>query len=291
MIKFFKRILSGKKRAPVVAVLRLQGTIGAITPLRPGLTLQHVDPILEKAFAVKKAKAVALLINSPGGSPVQSAQIFHRIRQLAEEKDKSVLVFIEDVGASGGYMLALAGDEIYADVSSIVGSIGVVSAGFGFVDAIKKLGIERRVHTAGENKSILDPFLPSKKADVDRLKALQLEVHEAFKEMVRQRRGGKLDEDEKDLFSGAFWSGGQAKALGLVDDVGTMHAVLKAKFGDDLELKPISAPKKGLLSRLIPGASDERADAGMVLERMSAGLGDELISSLEARAVWARFGL
>ncbi len=275
----------------MIPVLRLHGTIGAVTPLRPGLTLQHVDPVLEKAFGVKRAKTIAILINSPGGSPVQSAQIFHRIRQLADEKDKQVLVFIEDVGASGGYMLALAGDEIYADVSSIVGSIGVVSAGFGFVDALKKLGVERRVHTAGENKSILDPFLPTKKADVERLKKLQLEVHEAFKDMVRERRVGKLDEADKDLFSGAFWSGGQAKALGLVDDVGNMHAVLKAKFGKDAELKPISAPKKGLLSRLIPGAAEERADAGAIADRFSAGLGDELISSLEDRAVWARYGL
>lgn len=290
MIKFIKNLLS-RTKSPLIPIVRLQGTIGAVTPLRPGLMLQSVDPVLEKAFGFKKAKAVVLLINSPGGSPVQSAQIFHRIRQLADEKDKQVLVFIEDVGASGGYMLALAGDEIYADVSSIVGSIGVVSAGFGFVDAIKKLGVERRVHTAGENKSILDPFMPTKKADVDRLKALQLDVHEAFKDMVRQRRGGKLDEKNKDLFSGAFWSGGQAKELGLIDDLGTMHAVLKAKFGEDAELKPISAPKKGLLSRLIPGAAEEHADANALIDRFSAGLGDELISSLEARAVWARFGL
>ncbi len=282
MFKFFKRLLSGKKRAPLVPVVRLQGAIGAVTPLRPGLTLQHVGPVLEKAFAVKRAKAVVLVINSPGGSPVQSTQIFRRIRQLADEHEKRVLVFIEDVGASGGYMLALAGDEIYADASSIVGSIGVVSAGFGFVDAIKKLGVERRVHTAGENKSILDPFLPTKQADVDRLKALQLEVHEAFKEMVRERRGSKLAEDNEDLFSGAFWSGIQAKSLGLIDDLGVMHTVLEAKFGKDVELKPISAPKKGLLSRLIAGAA---------VDRLSAGLGDEIISSLEARAVWARFGL
>ncbi len=291
MFKVIKRLLSGKKRPALVPVLRLQGTIGAVTPLRPGLTLQHVDPMLEKAFAMKKAKAIAVMINSPGGSPVQSAQIFHRMRQLADKHEKQVLVFIEDVGASGGYMLALAGDEIYADVSSIVGSIGVVSSGFGFVEAIKKLGVERRVHTAGENKSILDPFLPSKKADVERLKALQLEVHEAFKDMVRARRGAKLDEENKDLFSGAFWSGGQAKALGLIDDVGNMHAVLKAKFGDDLELKPISAAKKGLLSRIIPGASDERANLATLLETAPQGLGDELISAVEARAVWARFGL
>ncbi|MEM8648723.1 MAG: S49 family peptidase, partial [Pseudomonadota bacterium] len=205
--------------------------------------------------------------------------------------EKQVLVFIEDVGASGGYMLALAGDEIYADASSIVGSIGVVSAGFGFVDAIKKLGVERRVHTAGENKSILDPFLPTKQADVDRLKALQLEVHDAFKDMVRERRGSKLDEDNKDLFSGAFWSGVQAKNLGLIDDLGVMHTVLETKFGKEVELKPISAPKKGLLSRLIPGAAEERLDPGAVADRFSAGLGDEIISSLEARAVWARFGL
>lgn len=275
----------------MIPVVRLHGTIGAVTPLRPGLTLQHVDPVLEKAFGMKRAQTVAMLINSPGGSPVQSAQIFHRIRQLADENEKKVLVFIEDVGASGGYMLALAGDEIYADVSSIVGSIGVVSAGFGFVDALKKLGIERRVHTAGENKSILDPFLPSKPADVERLKKLQLEVHEAFKDMVRERRGTKLDETDKDLFSGAFWSGGQAKALGLVDETGNMHAVLREKFGKEAELKPISAPKKGLLSRLIPGAAEERAHAGAMIDRFSAGLGDELISSLEDRAVWARYGL
>lgn len=290
MAKKPNKLLFWRNRKAIVPVIRLHGAIGAVTPLRPGLTIHQINPVLEKAFAISKAKAIALTINSPGGSPVQSAQIYHRIRQLADKEDKRVLVFTEDVAASGGYMLALAGDEIYADPSSIIGSIGVVSAGFGFVEAIKKLGIERRVHTAGENKSILDPFSPEKEVDVDRLKQMQLEVHEHFKDMVKERRGAKLDETDKDLFSGAFWSGVKAQNLGLVDGIGNMHTVLREKFGDEVVLKTISAPRKGMLSRLMPGGMEERmfGDAG---DLSKSGLTDELVSSLEARTIWSRFGI
>ncbi|MEM7424532.1 MAG: S49 family peptidase [Pseudomonadota bacterium] len=291
MAKKSSKLLFWRHRKPVVPVVRLHGTIGAVTPLRPGLTLQQINPVLEKAFSFGKARAVAVSVNSPGGSPVQSALIYHRIRQLAASEKKQVLVFTEDVAASGGYMLAIAGDEIYADPSSIIGSIGVVSSGFGFVDAIKKLGIERRVHTAGENKSILDPFTPEKKADVDRLKQMQLEVHDHFKDMVRERRGAKLEESDKDLFSGAFWSGVKARDLGLVDGLGNMHTVLREKFGDEVMLKTISGPRKGLLSRMIPGGTEERHGGIPDLNGLRSGLADDLVSSLEARAVWSRYGL
>ncbi len=292
MAKKSSKLFFWRNRKSVVPVIRLHGTIGAVTPLRPGLTLQHVNPVLEKAFSIGKAKAVAISINSPGGSPVQSALIFHRIRQLAAKEEKQVLIFTEDVAASGGYMLAIAGDEIYADPSSIIGSIGVVSAGFGFVDAIKKLGIERRVHTAGENKSILDPFVPEKKADIERLKQMQLDVHDHFKDLVRERRGAKLDETDKELFSGAFWSGGKARDLGLIDGLGNMHTVLREKFGEDVVMKPISGPRKGLLSRFLPGGGMEERWAGDIdLAGLRSGLADDLVSSLEARTIWSRFGL
>lgn len=290
MANIFSKLIPSRRRKPVVPVVRLQGTIGAVSPLRPGLTLQQVDPVLEKAFGITKAKAIAVTINSPGGSPVQSALIFHRVRQLAEENEKQVLVFAEDVAASGGYMLAIAGDEIYADPSSIIGSIGVVSAGFGFVEAIKKLGIERRVHTAGDNKAVLDPFMPAKKADVERLKKLQLDVHETFKDMVRSRRGSKLAEDNKDLFSGAFWSGATARDLGLIDGLGNIHAILKEKFGDNVVLKPVPGPKKGLLPRLMPGMAEERLDAGTALSHLKDGLAEDILATMEERTVWARYG-
>ncbi len=291
MANIFSKIPRFGKRKPLVPVIRLDGAIGAVTPLRSGLCLRQVNSGLEKAFSIGKAQAVAIAINSPGGSAVQSALIFHRIRQLAEENEKSVLVFVEDVAASGGYMLAIAGDEIYADPSSIIGSIGVISASFGFVEAIKKLGVERRIHTAGENKSILDPFLPPKKADIEKLKKLQLGVHESFKDMVRARRGAKLDEANKDLYSGAFWSGEQAREMGLIDNLGAMHEVLKEKFGADVVLKPIAGSKKGILSRLVPGMSEGRTDAANALGQLRQGLAEDVLSALEARALWSRYGL
>ena len=275
------------RRAPVVPVVRLSGLIGVSTPLRPGLTLAAVASPLQRAFSIKSAKAVAIVINSPGGSPVQSRLIYRRIRALAEEKELPVYVFCEDVAASGGYMLALAGDEIYADPSSIVGSIGVLSAGFGFDKAIKKLGVERRVYTAGRNKLLLDPFQPEKPEDVKRLKAIQNEVHEIFKQMVRERRGPKLTGREQALFSGEFWSGEGALKLGLIDALGDMRTVLREKFGDEVKLKLISSQRGWLRRRL---AATGRDTADPALPGLSAGWADELLSTLEARALWARYG-
>ena len=280
------RFLPERFRGAVVPVVRLNGAIGAVTPLRPGLTLSGVSKLLEKAFETKRARAVALVINSPGGSPVQSRQIYARIRQLAEAKKIPVLVFVEDVAASGGYMIALAGDEIIADPSSIVGSIGVVSASFGFQDLIKKIGVERRVHTAGQNKSVLDPFRPEKKEDVERLKALQLEVHETFIDLVRERRGKRLA-DDPDLFTGLFWSAKRGLALGLVDSLGDMRSVLKARFGDKTKLKLVTQPR-GFLARRLGFLGSRQVE---LAPEIAAGAAGGLLDVLEERALWSRFGL
>ena len=213
-----------RKSIPVVNLVRLHGAIGVGTSLKPPITFKDINEVLERAFSRKGIAAVALSVNSPGGSAVQSAMIHSRIRALATEHKLPVYVFCEDVAASGGYWLACAGDEIYADDSSVIGSIGVISAGFGFVEAIDKLGIERRVHTAGENKSILDPFKPEKQEDVERLLSLQADVHSAFKSLVKNRRGAKLKGEDSELFSGAFWSGRQALSRGLIDGIGHLHA-------------------------------------------------------------------
>lgn len=266
-----------RKQTPFVHVVRLQGAIGIGTPFKPPLTLEGIAGTLERAFARKGIAAVALIVNSPGGAAVQSALIHERIRALSAEKNIPVYAFCEDVAASGGYWLACAGDEIYADASSIVGSIGVIAAGFGFVEAIRKLGIERRVHTAGESKSILDPFQPEKPEDVERLKDLQRDVHEEFKTLVRTRRQGRLKGEEADLFSGAFWSGRQALALGLVDGLGHMRDVMRGKFGDRTEFKVIAKPAGWGLRRLGFGTTLDPASG--------------LIDAMELRALWARFGL
>jgi signal peptide peptidase SppA len=264
-------------KIPLVHVVRLNGAIGVGTPLKPPLTMESLAGTLERAFARKDISAVALIINSPGGSAVQSALIYARIRALSEEKKVPVFVFCEDVAASGGYWLACAGDEIYADSSSIIGSIGVISAGFGFVEAIRKLGIERRVHTAGESKAVLDPFQPEKPEDVGRLKLLQQDVHENFKTLVRTRRQGKLRGDEAELFSGAFWSGRQALELGLVDGIGHLRDVMQARFGEKTEFKMIARPRAWGLPRLGFGIAADPASG--------------LIDAMEMRALWARFGL
>jgi len=266
-----------RKKTPLVHVVRLQGTIGIGTPLKPPLTMEGLAPTLERAFARKGISAVALVINSPGGAAVQSALIHARIRALAEEKKIPVFTFCEDVAASGGYWLACAGDEIYADSSSIVGSIGVIAAGFGFVEAIKKLGVERRVHTAGESKAVLDPFQPEKPEDVERLKSLQRDVHEDFKALVRSRRNGKLKAEEAELFSGAFWSGRQALALGLIDGIGHLRDIIRARFGEKTEFKVIAKPQGWGLRRLGFG--------------MEADPASGLIDAMEIRALWGRFGL
>jgi len=273
-------------RGPVVPVLRFSGPIGMATPLRPGLSIGQAASAIEKAFELSKIPAVAVVVNSPGGSPVQSSLIFRRIRQLAEEKEKTVYVFCEDVAASGGYYLALAGDEIYADPSSIVGSIGVISAGFGLDKVIDRLGIERRVHTAGRNKAVLDPFRPEQPEDVERLKALQLDVHEEFIALVKERRGAKLSQDP-DLFTGLFWSGRRGLALGLVDALGDMRAVLKARYGPKTRLKLISPPR-GLFGRGLGFfGSQTRPAAAEFASEAAAGL----IAAAEERALWGRFGL
>ena len=230
-----------RKSIPVVNHVVLSGAIGIGSPLRPALTLKSSNDLLERAFGRKGLAAVAISVNSPGGSPVQSALIHARIRDLAAENKVPVLVFCEDVAASGGYWLACAGDEIFADDSSIIGSIGVISAGFGFVEAINKLGIERRVHSTGEAKSMLDPFRPEKPEDVDHLLALQTDVHAAFKELVKTRRHGKLAGPDGELFSGAFWSGRQAQAKGLIDGIGHLHQVLTLKFGDKVVVRSLLA--------------------------------------------------
>src|SRR3954452_1054474 len=218
--------------AAVVPVVRLAGVIGAVTPLRPGMTLAGIAKMLERAFATSNAKAVALVINSPGGSPVQSRQIYLRIRQLAAEKNLPVLVFVEDVAASGGYMIACAGDEIFCDPSSILGSIGVVGGSFGLQDLIKKIGIERRLYTAGEHKAMLDPFLPEDADDVARLKALQREIHAIFIALVKQSRGSKLNGADDVLFTGEYWAGETSVSLGLADGIGDLRSTLRSRYGD-----------------------------------------------------------
>jgi signal peptide peptidase SppA len=283
-----RKLLPARLRGdmPVVPVVRLSGVIGAVTPLRPGMTLAGVAKILQRAFDTKGAKAVAFLINSPGGSPVQSHQIYNRIRQLATEKKLPVLVFVEDVAASGGYMIACAGDEIFCDPSSIVGSIGVVGGSFGFEGLIEKLGIERRLYTSGKNKAMLDPFLPENPDDVARLKAIQSEIHAMFINLVKRSRGAKLRGAEDDLFSGAYWTGESSIALGLSDAIGDLRSVLRARYGEKVRM-PLVAPPSGLLSGLLGRRSATDSFAGAALAGLSP---DEMISTFEARAVWARYG-
>jgi signal peptide peptidase SppA len=277
-----------RKSVPIIPVVRLRGMIAASgSPLQPVLSLAAVAPALERAFAVKQAPAVAISVNSPGGSPVQSRLIHKRIRDLAAEKNKPVLVFTEDVAASGGYMIAVAGDEIIADPSSIVGSIGVISAGFGFTEAIKKIGVERRVYTAGQNKSTLDPFQPEKEDDVERLKALQLEVHQTFIDLVRERRGDKL-KDDPDLFTGRFWAGNSARDLGLVDHLGDMRAFIKQRFGDKAQLRLVTMPRGLFGRRPQPGVTGLGGiDPSVLTSHAASGL----LSALEERALWNRYGL
>jgi signal peptide peptidase SppA len=271
----------------VVPVVRLSGVIGAVTPLRPGMSLAGVARTLERAFDMKHAKAVALVINSPGGSPVQSRQIYVRIRQLAAEKKLPVLVFVEDVAASGGYMIACAGDEIFCDPSSIMGSIGVVGGAFGFQDLIKKIGVERRLYTAGAHKAMLDPFLPENPDDVARVKALQREIHAIFIALVKQSRGSRLKGADDVLFTGEYWAGETSVSLGLADAIGDLRSTLRARYGDKV-LMPVVAPATGMLSSLL-GRKSAGAGALTSMDGI-AGLPDELISALETRAIWAKFG-
>jgi serine protease SohB len=272
--------------AAVVPVVRLSGIIGFSTPLKPGVTLASMSRSLERAFTLRKAAAVALLINSPGGSPVQSHLIYRRIRQLSAEHKVPVIAFAEDVAASGGYMVACAADEIVCDASSIVGSIGVVGGSFGFAGLMDKLGIERRLYTSGDRKAMLDPFLPEKPEDVERLKAVQRAIHDDFIALVKESRGARLTGPENDLFSGEFWTGRKAIELGIADRLGDIRTVLRERFGENVRM-PLIAAERGWFGRTRPGIGP------VALEHWlgRSALAEDIISALEARALWARYGL
>ena len=267
MFSFFK-----KKK--IVAHIKLNGVIGNVGRFKQGLDFSGQEEIIEKAFSLKKAKAVAITINSPGGSPVQSHLIYSFIREQAKKNKMKVLVFAEDVAASGGYLIACAGDEIYANSSSIIGSIGVIYSSFGFTELIKKIGVERRVHTAGKNKSSLDPLKDEKKEDIERLKNIQLDLHKDFIDVVEESRGSKLKKDQIELFSGEFWSGNKAKELGLVDGIGNANQILKEKFGEDVVIKKFEK-SKGWLSKKLSSSTNQM---------------DQFANILEERSIWQRYG-
>jgi signal peptide peptidase SppA len=277
---------SWRSDVTVVPVVRLTGPIGTVMPFSSGMSIAGLAEPLERAFEMKKAPAVALIVNSPGGSPVQSRLIYERIRSLADEHNKAVIVFVEDAAASGGYMIACAGDEIIVDPSSIVGSIGVVAAGFGFTDLIAKLGIERRVYTAGDKKVTLDAFKPEVPEDIAHLISLQAEIHETFIDLVRERRGSKLKPGE-DLFSGMFWTGKRGVELGLVDGIGDIRGTLRARFGEDVKLKLISQSRGFLPGR--PPKGDISGAWTMLASHSS--LPETVLGTIEARGLWSRLGL
>ncbi|MDX2050356.1 MAG: S49 family peptidase [Rickettsiaceae bacterium] len=265
---FFEIFNSTKKK---VAVLRLNGPIGKASVFgSKGLNLENTNKLIEKAFSLSKLSAVILVINSPGGSPVQSELIASRIINLSKEKDIPVYCFIEDVAASGGYWLACAGHEIYGSKSSIVGSIGVISTGFGLTDAISKIGIERRVYTSGKNKSILDPFLPAKKDDIKIITSLQREIHNHFIDYIKSRRGGRLTKSDDLLFNGEFWSGEVASEYGLIDGIDDMYSFIKKRFGKNAKIEYVS-PKESWIKKKL----------NIVSQSFSTSLGNEIRSSLQ----------
>lgn len=264
-----KRWIPFIKSDPTVAVIRLQGVIAGGT--RGTLNDQALGSVIEKAFSRGKPDAVALEINSPGGSPVQSSLIGSRIRRLAKEKEIPVIAFVEDVAASGGYWLAAAADEIYADPSSVVGSIGVISASFGAHELLARQGVERRVYTAGKSKSMLDPFRPEKPEDVTRLKGLLEDIHANFIEHVQTRRAGKLD-TETELFTGEVWLAQKAHSLGLIDGIGHIKPMLKERFGEKVKIRRYGVRRP-------------------FLSRFGAQIMDDAIGSIEERAAYAQFGL
>ncbi|MGE0408347.1 MAG: S49 family peptidase [Amphiplicatus sp.] len=301
--KLVRRLpLVGEKRR-LVSVIELKGVIGETSPGRRGLTLARVEQAIEAAFKPDRLDAVALAINSPGGSPVQSRLICLAIRRAAQKKGTPVFAFIEDVGASGGYILALAADEIYADASSIVGSIGVIAASFGFQEAIARLGVERRVHAAGSAKSQLDPFRSEDKEDVARLKAVLEDLHRQFIDLVRERRGAKLGRDD-DIFTGAYWTAGAAAARGLIDGTAHLADFMRARFGENVKLRQLGPEKPSLLRRLFGGEARGRfglGPAGLGPAGLGpAGLGPAglglidpgaALAAIEERSMWSRYGL
>lgn len=276
-----RMLMPWRKELPRVAVVRLSGVIASGGRFGQGLSLAGASSLLEGAFSIGGIKAVALVLNSPGGSPVQSHLLFKRIRALAAEKKLPVLAFVEDVAASGGYMLACAADEIFADESSILGSIGVVSAGFGFQDLIARFGVERRVHTAGTRKAALDPFRPEDPEEVERLLAIQREVHQGFIALVKARRGARLKGTDDTLFSGEFWAAQQSLALGLIDGIGDLKGVLKERYGEKVRLVPFAQPRPGPFSWSRPRQPGVAWPAAV----------EEGLARMEARALWNRFGL
>ena len=272
MFSFFKIF----KKKKIIPHIRLSGVIGSVGKFKQGLDFVGQQEIIKKAFSFKKAEAIAISINSPGGSPVQSHLIYSYIRKEAKRNKKKVLVFAEDVAASGGYLIACAGDEIYANSSSIVGSIGVIYSAFGFQDLIKKAGIQRRIYTAGKNKSTLDPFIEEKQEDIDRLKKIQLELHADFIKVVEESRSKKLNANENgDLFTGEFWSGSKAKKLGLIDGIGNADEILKEKFGEDVVIKKFEK-QKSWLEKKLSGASQNHIE--------------NLLNIIEEKSIWQRYG-
>ncbi len=283
------RVPGFRNPKPVVAVVRLSGVISDRSGIsRSGLSAAGLVTVLETAFKMPNLKAVALAINSPGGSPVQSSLIGKRIRALAEEHEVPVIAFAEDVAASGGFWLACAADEIYADDSSVIGSIGVISAGFGFQNAIKKLGVERRVYTAGEMKSTLDPFLREKPDDIERLAELQHDVFNAFKEMVRERRKDKLNASEDELFTGAFWTGRRALEMGLIDGLGELTSVMQERYGDKVRFRPVEQRQNWLKQKLGFGMTNRNWPAP---KGAMSSIVDEVLVAIEERGLWNKFGL
>ena len=265
------------KKKTIIPHVRLTGIIGTVGKFKQGIDLASQQEILKKAFNYKKPKVVAISINSPGGSPVQSHLIYSYIKQIAKKNKTKVIIFAEDVAASGGYFIACAGDEIYANSSSIVGSIGVISASFGFKDLIKKIGIERRVYTAGKNKSTLDPFVDEKPEDVQRLKNIQLDLHSNFIDIVKKSRGEKLKDPEKNnIFTGEFWSGNAALKLGLIDGIGNADQILRDKYGEEVVIKKFEKTK-GFLAKKLSSSMENQIE--------------NLIENFEEKAMWQKFGL
>ena len=263
------------KKKKIIPHIKLSGVIGNVGKFKQGIDFSGQEEIISKAFSVRKSPCVAITVNSPGGSPVQSHLIYNFIRHHAKRNKKKVIVFAEDVAASGGYLIACAGDEIYSNSSSIIGSIGVIYSSFGFTELIKKIGVERRVHTAGKNKSTLDPFLDEKKEDIERLKNIQLDLHKDFIEVVENSRGPKLQKNEEEIFSGEFWSGRRAKELGLTDGIGDANQILKEKYGENVIIKKFEK-SKGWLSKKLSSSNDQL---------------DQLANILDEKSIWQKYGL
>ena len=290
ILRPFKYLLPKRFRSsvPIVSVVRMEGVIasGRAGFRSSQMSMETLSDPLDRAFKVPEVKAVILLINSPGGSPVQSSLIAKRVRALSDEKEVPVFAFAEDVAASGGYWLACSADEIYADTSSIIGSIGVIFTGFGFQELIKRYGIERRVYASGDHKGALDPFLSENNDDVERLKKAQEGIHESFKDLVRSRRLGKIDASEEKLFTGEFWTGTQALELGLIDGIGDWRSVIRERFGSKVKFNIIPQKKSWLKDRLGIGS---RISSENLLS--SNGWVDTAIGNIEERLIWGRFGL